>query len=109
MDLKPSNVVLSATRNAKIIDISGLATTWEWMPPEFKAHIDPTSLPWDSRVRGDIWALGRLLSLMIRLELNERKASFLAEIIRDTTDEHPKNRSELNNIVLKLVQYTAVP
>lgn len=109
MDLKPTNIVISADGDAKIIDIGGLATTREWMPPEFQDHLDSTSLPWESRVRGDIWALGRLLSSMIRLELHERKAGLLAEIVRDTTEEHAEKRSELDDVVLKLVQYTEAP
>ncbi|CAI6342319.1 unnamed protein product [Periconia digitata] len=109
MDLKSSNIVISSDHDAKIIDVSGLATTREWMPPEFQEHLDPTYLPWDSRVRGDIWAFGRLLSLMIPLEHDERKARLVAGIIRGMTEEHPEKRSELDDVVLGLVQYIDAP
>jgi serine/threonine protein kinase len=51
MDLKPTNIVISSKDDANIIDVSGLAVTREWLAPEFQEHLDPSALPWDSRVR----------------------------------------------------------
>jgi hypothetical protein len=50
-DLKPTNIVISSKDDANIIDVSGLAVTREWLAPEFQEHLDPSALPWDSRVR----------------------------------------------------------
>lgn len=104
MDVKLSNIVIDSKGDAKLIDISGLATTHEWVAPEMRECPDPISLPWMDRVCNDIWAFGRLLSTMIPLERDRTKVDGLNEIVKWTTREDPKERSSLDVVILRLDQ-----
>jgi tRNA A-37 threonylcarbamoyl transferase component Bud32 len=64
MDLKPSNVVISADGNAVLIDVSGRAFTQEWLSPEMRDLFSPCSEGLDARIQNDTWAFGQLLFLM---------------------------------------------
>jgi serine/threonine protein kinase len=69
LDIKPSNIVLDANKNAILIDISGTGGyLWEWLSPEMQIliqqniDITPANMPFGVRVATDCWAYGRLLS-----------------------------------------------
>jgi serine/threonine protein kinase len=65
MDLKPSNVVISADMNAVLIDISGIGgVTRQWLSPEMLKEKDPMSQGLEARKRNDIWGLGQVLLAM---------------------------------------------
>jgi hypothetical protein len=65
MDLKPSNVVISADMNAVLIDISGIGgVTRQWLSPEMLKEDDPVSQSLEARKQNDIWALGQMLLAM---------------------------------------------
>lgn len=104
MDLKPSNIVINTIDDAVIIDISGAAVTYEWMAPEMREADDPASLPWEARRCNDIWALGKLLSMMLRLESDEEKIRLLHGVIEGTTKKQPNLRTKLNVVIIQLEQ-----
>lgn len=69
LDVKPSNIVFDARKNAILIDISGTGGyVWEWLSPEMQMFTEQNieiSLPntsFEARVASDSWAYGRLLS-----------------------------------------------
>lgn len=65
MDMKPSNVVISAEWNAILIDVSGIGgVTREWLSPEMRDIDNPLSQGMEARKQNDIWALGKMLSAM---------------------------------------------
>lgn len=66
MDLKPSNVVLSAESDAVLIDISGIGgVTRQWLCPEMlESKKDPLSWSIAAQQRNDIWAFGQILLAM---------------------------------------------
>lgn len=72
MDLKPSNIVINTNGDAVIIDISGIAFTNGWLALEMHEMDHPISQPWETRCCNDIWAYGKLLSMIAQLESNEK-------------------------------------
>lgn len=100
MDLKPSNIMVDHNGDAKLIDLSGMATTFEWTAPELRKCLDPTLQPWKTRVKQDIWAFGMLISRL--LEFNEGTESSLVELVENTTKENPEHRISLNAVLLEL-------
>ncbi|KAK4113929.1 kinase-like protein [Canariomyces notabilis] len=66
MDLKPSNIVISAEGDAVLLDISGQAIiTQEWLSPEMRDLFSPCSQDLGARVQNDVWAFGKILSQMV--------------------------------------------
>jgi tRNA A-37 threonylcarbamoyl transferase component Bud32 len=101
MDLKPSNVVVDDNYDAKIIDISGMATTTEWTAPELRKCLSPTLLPLGTRIKHDVWAFGMLLSTIL-LGYNESGESHLHTLVENTTKEDPEQRISLRKVLSEL-------
>lgn len=102
MDLKPSNIMININGDAVIIDISGIAFTNGCLAPEMHEMDDPISLPWEARRCNDIWAYGKLLSMIAQLESDEEQARLLNDVIEETTKIEPSERVELCHIIAKL-------
>lgn len=64
MDVKPSNIVISANFETTLIDISGRAYSQEWLSPELSHQDDPLSQDISLRVQNDTWAFGKIVSRM---------------------------------------------
>ncbi|KAF2191720.1 kinase-like protein [Zopfia rhizophila CBS 207.26] len=104
MDLKPSNVVISAEANAVLIDISGIGgITQEWLAPEMHHVSDPLSESMESRIRNDIWALGKLLSEMATVLCNNIEKKHLGRIALGATAEDPSSRTSIHDIISTLL------
>lgn len=105
MDLKPSNVVISAEGNAVLTDISGIGgVTREWLAPEMRLVSDPLSESMDSRIRNDVWALGKLLLEMANASRDRIEKQQLNCIALGATAEDSSSRSSLHNIVSALFE-----
>lgn len=102
MDLKPSNVVFNAKDDAILIDISGIAFTNDWLAPEVREASDTVFLSWEVRCRNDIWAFGKVLSLLIQFENDSNKAELLHDVIQETTKGNPDERVQLCHVIRKL-------
>ncbi|KAK8029436.1 hypothetical protein PG993_010727 [Apiospora rasikravindrae] len=90
MDLKPSNVVITAEWNAVVIDISGIGgVTREWLLPELRKEADPLSQSLEVRKQSDIWALGQILYEMAEVSTQEDKQSL--RTIADAATKVPGN------------------
>jgi serine/threonine protein kinase len=101
MDLKPLNVIVDYNGDAKLIDISGMATTAEWTAPELRKCLNPTLPPLDTRISHDIWAFGMLVSTIL-LGYNETGESHLHTLVGNATKEDPKQRISLSEVLLEL-------
>lgn len=86
MDLKPGNIVISREGDAILIDISGMAYTYERLSPEMKAEIkaDLKSLPLDLRKANDIWALGKIFGEMALVSHSKIEQKLLGELAAQT-------------------------
>lgn len=102
MDIKPLNILINTNDDAVIIDISGIAVLNGWLAPEMHEIDDPISLPWEARRRNDIWAYGKLLSMIAQLESDKNQARLLNEVIEETKKIEPSERVELCHIIVKL-------
>lgn len=86
MDLKPSNVVITAEWNAVVIDLSGIGgVTREWLLPELLREADPLSQSLEVRKQSDIWALGKILYEMAKVSTQEDK-----QLLRNVADAATK-------------------
>ncbi|KAL2020269.1 hypothetical protein VTK56DRAFT_8593 [Thermocarpiscus australiensis] len=91
MDLKPSNVVISADFDAVLIDVSGIGgVTRQWLSPEMLNENDPLSGSIEARKQNDIWALGKMLSAMADVCCAEDEEQLLRSIARSATRPPPQ-------------------
>lgn len=91
MDLKPSNVVISADMNAMLIDVSGIGgVTRQWLSPEMLQEKDPMSHGFEARKQNDIWALGRMLLAMAQASSDKDEAQLLRSISLSATRTPPR-------------------
>ncbi|PWY71113.1 kinase-like protein, partial [Aspergillus sclerotioniger CBS 115572] len=104
LDIKPSNLVFDANRNAILIDISGTGGyEWEWLSPEMqkiiqqKAATAPASTPFDKRVATDCWAYGKLLCTMARKTGSSTFGKLLQSVGDDLTRTDPNARISLSD------------
>ncbi|KAF2817193.1 kinase-like protein [Mytilinidion resinicola] len=103
MDLKPANIVISKENNAVLIDISGIGgVTQEWLSPEMQDLDDPLSQPVEARIQNDIWALGKMFSMMAIVSGNDTENQLLRSIAMDATAQDPHLRLPLREIISKL-------
>lgn len=89
MDLKPSNVVISAKGEAVLIDISGGAITQEWLSPEMRHLFSPCSQDFEARVQNDVWAFGKMLSQMGSVSSEDVEKELLNSVA-SLTDVSPR-------------------
>jgi tRNA A-37 threonylcarbamoyl transferase component Bud32 len=102
MDLKPSNIVIDSDDNAILIDISGIGCViYEWLAPELR-HEDALSFPLEARKLNDVWAYGKLLSVVARSVDESQDVDLLLEVATNTTKEEPELRIGLAHAISKL-------
>ncbi|RJE18586.1 Protein kinase domain-containing protein [Aspergillus sclerotialis] len=109
LDIKPSNVVFDANKNAILIDISGTGGyVWEWLSPEMQMIIQqnletvPATTPFDERVATDCWAFGKLLSTMAMNIPTDGQGERLQSIADDLTRTDPKARISLSDALARI-------
>ncbi|KAJ5550390.1 hypothetical protein N7461_005088 [Penicillium sp. DV-2018c] len=109
LDIKPSNIVLDATNNAVLIDVSGTGGyVWEWLSPEMQVLIQennetsPANAPFEARIATDCWAYGRLLLALAEKSGTpgiSRKLQFIADGL---TKAAPQSRISLCDALAQL-------
>lgn len=108
LDVKPSNIVFDARKNAILIDISGTGGyMWEWLSPEMQmliqqdCEIAPANASFEARIATDCWAYGRLLSTIA-----EKSGTGAGEKLQSVADDLTKAaleaRISLGNALEKL-------
>ncbi|KAF2761255.1 kinase-like protein [Pseudovirgaria hyperparasitica] len=103
MDIKPSNILISATDDAVITDVSGVGgVTREWLAPEMLDMLDPLSESMGSRMRNDIWALGSLLLQMANAACIGKEQLHCIGI--SATVENPSLRPSAQSLVSNLIE-----
>ncbi|GIK01959.1 hypothetical protein Aspvir_006002 [Aspergillus viridinutans] len=109
LDIKPSNIVFDANKNAILIDISGTGGyEWEWLSPEMQKIIQrnaastPASMPFDKRVASDCWAYGKLLLTMAKKLSTGGLGKKLQSIGNDLTKADPKARISLSDALERI-------
>ncbi|TVY13911.1 hypothetical protein LARI1_G008939 [Lachnellula arida] len=102
MDLKPANIVFSSEDlKATLIDLSGIGgTSQEWLSPEMRMLSEPLSQDMDSRMQNDIWALGRILSVMADTACTEMEKRVLTRVSRHATTDVPPRISLQDALLL---------
>ncbi|KAF7879412.1 hypothetical protein EAF04_000608 [Stromatinia cepivora] len=91
MDLKPANIVLSSIpMKAILIDVSGAGgTSRDWLSPEMRTLLEPLSEDLNSRIQNDIWALGKIVSLMANVASDKTAQRVLTRLSQLATTELP--------------------
>jgi hypothetical protein len=91
MDLKPANIVLSGIgMKAILIDVSGVGgTSRDWLAPEMRTLSEPLSEDLNSRIQNDIWALGKIISVMADAANDETVQRLLTRLSQLATTEVP--------------------
>ncbi|KAH8716781.1 kinase-like domain-containing protein, partial [Phaeosphaeriaceae sp. PMI808] len=99
MDLKPSNVLISAEINAVLSDVSGIGgVTRDYLAPEMLDIQDPLAETLQSRVYNDIWALGKMFREMGDASSDDTEKQQLKTIGRNATSGDPTLRPSLRDI-----------
>ena len=101
MDLKPSNIVLNA-RNDIVIDVSDTAFIRDWLAPDMRVEMNPSSAPFEHRCANDIWAFGTLMLMLTQRTDDQQHYKALHEIIETTTEAKPNERMNLSYVISKL-------
>ncbi|KAL1982189.1 hypothetical protein VTN96DRAFT_1669 [Rasamsonia emersonii] len=101
MDITPKNVVIDAENNAVLIDI-GVGFTHEWLAPEIREELQPLGLPFEKRRRHDLWAFGKLLRGLGRLDENGPFGRKLQQIGDDLSKDDPVSRIDLPTVIIAL-------
>ncbi|KAL6239578.1 hypothetical protein BDW75DRAFT_227197 [Aspergillus navahoensis] len=109
LDIKPSNIVLDAQKNAILIDISGTGGYGlEWLSPEMDTAVRqnmgmvPTDAPFKERVATDCWAYGRLLSILAAKCGTGGAAEKLGSVALCLTKANPEDRTSLSDALAEL-------
>jgi serine/threonine protein kinase len=106
MDLKPSNILISAEINALLSDVSGIGgVTRDYLAPEMLDIPDPLAESKESRVYNDIWALGKIFMEMGDASSNDIEKQQLKRIAQDATADDPTLRPSLYDIISILTNY----
>ncbi|KAK5637549.1 hypothetical protein RRF57_013264 [Xylaria bambusicola] len=98
MDIKPSNIVISANLEAILIDVSGRAFSHEWLSPEMRCLQNPLVQDFTSRVLNDIWAFGNLASQMASASSDNSEKDVLITLCSNCTSP-PSARPSLHQII----------
>lgn len=109
LDIKPSNIVLDAQKNAILIDISGTGGYGlEWLSPEMDTAVRqnmgmvPTNASFKERVATDCWAYGRLLSILAAKCGTGGAAEKLGFVALCLTKANPEDRTSLSDALAEL-------
>jgi serine/threonine protein kinase len=106
MDLKPSNILISAEINALLSDVSGIGgVTRDYLAPEMLDIPDPLAESKESRVYNDIWVLGKIFMEMGDASSNDIEKQQLKRIAQDATADDPTLRPSLYDIISILTNY----
>lgn len=106
MDLKSSNIVIDDDGNAAIIDIGGIGHVSQgWQAPEILEAENPFSLSLDARKKNDIWAYGKLLSVIANSAGSSDEVTLLNEVAADTMKHDPALRVELVYAISRLKEF----
>jgi hypothetical protein len=91
MDLKPANIVLSSiAMKAILIDVSGCGgTSRDWLSPEMRTLSEPLSEGLNARIQNDIWALGKIVSVMANAASDKTAQRLLIRLSQLATTELP--------------------
>jgi serine/threonine protein kinase len=100
-DLKPKNIVISKDYDAIVIDVGGRGVTQEWLSPEMRELDDPVSQDTESRRQNDIWALGRMISMMASRSCIDLEKQILETVATGASKEDPFSRISLRDIISK--------
>ncbi|KAH8707028.1 kinase-like domain-containing protein [Phaeosphaeriaceae sp. PMI808] len=89
MDLKPTNIVLSTiAMEVVLIDVSGVGgTSRDWLSPEMRTLSEPLSEDLKSRIQNDIWALGKIVSVMANATSDQTEQQLLTQLSKLATTE----------------------
>lgn len=100
MDLKPSNILISAENDAVLSDVSGIGgVTRNYLAPEMLDVPDPLAEGLEARTWNDIWALGKMILEMGDATSNEIEKEQLWRIARVAMADEPSSRPSLHQIV----------
>lgn len=88
MDLKPGNIVISATSDVVLIDMSGRAVSQAWLSPEMWQMYGPWTEDLTSRIQNVIWAFGKIVLQMSDVTNREEENSCCA--MGATADQPPR-------------------
>ncbi|KAI7974042.1 hypothetical protein EIK77_009237 [Talaromyces pinophilus] len=103
LDVKPSNVVLDASGNAILIDISGVGgITRAWCAPEIRNTLSPFELSFNIRQWSDVWAYGRLLLEITKHAEKSHYVKHLESIADELVKEDIHRRLSLPNAIQQL-------
>lgn len=94
--------MININGNIIIINVNDIAFTNGCLAPEMHKIDDSISLPWNVRCCNDIWAYGKLLSMIAQLEIDKEQARLLNDVIEEITKIEPSNRVKLCHIIAKL-------
>jgi serine/threonine protein kinase len=96
MDLKPSNIVMSAAWKAVLIDISGIdGVSNEWLSPTMQKTAEPLEQSVEARKQNDIWAMGKIFLAMAARTGCEWERELLEQVARDAMQANPKSLQEI--------------
>lgn len=99
MDVKPSNVLISAENHMVLSDISGIGgVTRNYLAPEMLNVPHPLAESWEARVLNDTWALGKMFLQMGDAASNDVEKEQLARIARVAMADEPSLRPSLHRI-----------
>ncbi|KAI0410515.1 kinase-like domain-containing protein [Xylaria grammica] len=99
MDIKPSNIVISAESKAILIDVSGRGFDHAWLSPEMQSLESPPSQPFPARVANDTWAFGKLALEMANASHDEAERSLLSNLHARCTAAAPSERASLGAVI----------
>jgi len=106
LDIKPSNIVLDAERNAILIDISGSGGyEYEWLSPEMQTLVEqddyaaPADMPLKARVNTDCWAYGKLLLAFAEQAQTSHVCKQLSLVANGLMSSRPETRITLSEAI----------
>lgn len=96
MDLKPSNIVISTTWKAVLIDISGIdGVSNEWLSPSMWETAEPLEQSIEARKQNDIWALGKIFAAMAAKTGYKWERELLEHAARDAMQANPQSLEDI--------------
>ena len=93
LDLKPSNIVISANNKTVLVDIGGGGYTYEWLAPDMRDVSNPAQEPFEARAHNDVWAFGMMLSQMADASRNDAERKLLRDVASLASQRIPINRA----------------